>query len=435
MSNVLESAQNATHRIRLMLTREGAIYLVVLVFIAAGALLRNINLLILMTGIMVAPVLIGWRISLAMMKRIRLKRTLPKICFAQQPFEVNWEVKNNLPSLSSWQLVLRDQCTRVIATPTAQRPEMVRLLFPVIRPGESVFQTYKACVDSRGEYEFGPVVLRSRFPFGLLQAIVELPAKETIFVAPALGNLTTSWDRRLLSKASGSSAVKRKRGLVDDEFFALRSWRSGDSLKQIHWRTTAKYAHPMVKQFDTRTDKDFVLILDLFTPETVATGGMHHERIERMLSFGSTLFSRIQGHVFGQMSIAVCGSETTTLSDNVYSRIAFDVFKSLAVAAGSSNPQTLKAMLEVGKRASEGTPIYVFSSRPFSEPLLDALTQAERVRYRSLEQWIRWVEVSSLEFHEIFQPIDTPANADFKRSGDLAAGDSNEPAARQRGAK
>ncbi len=434
MSKVLESTQLASNRIRIMLTREGAIYLVVLMFIAAGALLRNINLLILMTGIMVAPMLIGWRISLAMLKRLRLKRTLPKICFAQQPFEVNWEAKNERPTLSTWQLVLRDQCTRVISTPSAQRPEMVRIQFPVIRPSESVFQTYKACVDTRGEYEFGPVVIRTRFPFGLLQAVLEVSAKETVFVAPALGNLTTSWDRRLLSKASGTSAVKRKRGLVDDEFFALRSWRSGDSLKQIHWRTTAKYAHPMVKQFDTRTDKDFVLILDLFSPDLLTTTGLHHERIERMLSFGSTLFSRIQGHVFGQMSIAVCGAETPILSDNVYSRIAFEVFKSLATASGSSNPQTLKAMLEVGNRASQGTPIYVFSSRPFADSLLDCLTSAERVRYRSLEQWIRWVEVSSAEFREIFQPLDSPANADFKRSRDVIEQVSNEPTGANRGA-
>ncbi|MFM7738649.1 MAG: hypothetical protein ACKO9H_04535, partial [Planctomycetota bacterium] len=56
----------AEPKLKVWLTREGWIFLVILLFVSAGSLLRNINLLMLMTGIMIAPLFLSWRGSLMM---------------------------------------------------------------------------------------------------------------------------------------------------------------------------------------------------------------------------------------------------------------------------------------------------------------------------------------------------------------------------------
>jgi hypothetical protein len=394
-----------------MMTREGWIYLVILLFITSGGLLRNINLLILLNGLMVAPLLIGWRLCVTMVTRLQAKRSVMAIGFANQPVEVNWEIKNDRTSLASWQLVLQDQCQFVGEGTSWKRPEIVRVLFPVIRPKESVYQHYRVIFDRRGVYRFGPATVMTRFPFGLMQVSLNVSEPASVFVAPPVGKLIASWDRRLLSRATGSSSVKRKRGLQDEEFFALRTWRSGDSRKQVHWRTTAKYNQPMVRQFDTQTDKDFVLILDLFDsslPEIRNGRGNNGKDnmdapIETVLEFASTVFANLQGKVYGQISVAVCGTEGEVHSDHVYRRIAVDVLRSFATATSSPRPTTLEAIVEIGKQASEGTPVYVISTREKPLQEIAGLPDDARLRLAAIDPWLKWLSIDSPEFQAIFR--------------------------------
>ena len=48
-------------RRRAWLSREGWYYLGVLAFIVGGAVLKNVNLLVVLAGMMIAPLLINWR--------------------------------------------------------------------------------------------------------------------------------------------------------------------------------------------------------------------------------------------------------------------------------------------------------------------------------------------------------------------------------------
>lgn len=408
-------------RVQIFLTREGGIYLIVWLFVTSGALLRNINMLVLMAAIMIAPLLIGWRLNLAMLRKLRANRRVQKIAFAQEAFDVNWELHNDRAKLATWQLVIQDQGRRIFDDELKSRHQVVQLLFRLIRPQETRYQSYRANISQRGEYRFGPAKLTTRFPFGLMKATLEVETQDIVYVAPKLGALSASWDRRLLSYAAGDNSIKRKRALVDDEFFALRTWRSGDSIKQIHWRSTAKFGVPMVKQFDTRTDKDVVLILDLYEELTthLAESGQDQSAIELLLSFGATLFSRLENHVSGLITVAICGSDNCVHSDQNYSNIAFEVFRDLALAREGRHPLTVKTVLDIGRRASEGTPIYVFSTRPFTDALLEQLEPEELIRYRSLQNMVRWIEYSSDEFQEMFNLV-PPDHRELNAVGKLS---------------
>lgn len=398
-----DSQYATTERIRLALTNEGWIYLIILLFVASGGLLRNINLLILLNGLMAAPLLVGWRLCVIMLRNLKLRRSVPKMAFAQRPVDIIWEIKNERRSMASWQVVVNDNCQPIEKRFGWQRPLPIRILFPLIRPNETVFQQYRILFEKRGQYQLTNPVISTNFPFGIINTSCKLDETALIHVAPPVGKLIASWDRRLLSRATGFASMKRKRDMQDEEFFALRTWRSGDSLKQIHWRTTAKYSTPMVKQNDTRTDKDFVLTLDLFESESNERSSSSSNDLELVLEFASTVFLELQNSLHGQISVAICGSEGELLSDHIYSRVAPDVFRSLAMARGSANPPTLEAIAELGKQASQGTPIYVISTREFPIQLLGQLPEDARARFRIVEPWLRWLPVGSPEFKDIFK--------------------------------
>ena len=66
---------------RTVICREGWYYLVVLGFVVGGALMRQINLLLIIAGMMAGPLLYNWREVIASLKGLHVRRKLPEgIC-------------------------------------------------------------------------------------------------------------------------------------------------------------------------------------------------------------------------------------------------------------------------------------------------------------------------------------------------------------------
>ena len=79
---------------RVTLTAEGFAYLTVASFLTIGSVLRNVNLLILMTGIMLAPLFINWRLAVHRVRSLRGRRKLPSRIHANQMVSVQWTCEN-----------------------------------------------------------------------------------------------------------------------------------------------------------------------------------------------------------------------------------------------------------------------------------------------------------------------------------------------------
>lgn len=396
---------------KVWLTREGWIFLVILLFESAGSLLRNINLLMLMTGIMIAPLFLSWRGALLMLRQLSARRSLPRQLFAGQTVNATWKVTNGREVIPTWSLVVEDQW-RTAETP-AKEANRIRAVLPRINPGETSYGSYQIHFPERGRFLAGPAKLTSRFPLGLVSARLDFPEEQTILVAPALGRLTASWDRRLMSHASGSEAIKRRLGSQDEEFFGLRQYRSGDSQRHIHWRATARSGQLMVKQFDSRSDRDFALLLDLWLP----AGDDSRERLlaEQGLSFAATVMLGLSAVVRGKAAIAICGRETVMHCDVNSPQFLEQVWDELAVAQPAAESELVSALEQVSQEIAGGTPFYVVSTRARPLQLLELGSDSSHAaRLGAIEPWIRWLEVDSEEFVELFvlpeslSPADSP---------------------------
>lgn len=421
LSLIESESSKAPPRPSLRLLPEGWVFIVILVFVAVGAVLRNVNLLIILAGMMIAPLLLNWRVGVHMLRQMDFRRLVPQHIHVGHLVSIQWKATNLRTSLAAWNVTIEDEISMLEIPDNATRISDVKSVnlitaqaaFAQIDVGQTEFVSYRVLFNQRGVYRVGSAVASTGFPFGLIGSQKVIPEVKTFFVAPRLGELSPTWDQRLRSTAIGSEALQRRRGIDEDEFYALRRWRSGDSKRHIHWRSTAKLGRPMVKEHDQRTNRDFAIVLDLFgKSQELGPDGIDedsHWRCETVLSFAATVFAHLGTAVQGQIGLGVCGKQCEVISDRNNHELLKRFMRSLSVARASSQDSIVSlanTIIQLAASVSSGTPIYVASSRP--NPFADQVGfEIEDVQLN--RQWkmvasnINWLTVGSDQFDRMFK--------------------------------
>jgi len=436
----------------LKLTPEGWVYLIVLGFISVGAVLRNVNLLIFMAGMMYAPLLLNWRLGVGRLQSLTASRFIPMRIHANDSTMIQWTCQNRHKSYPAWNVVVNDSISAVkksddpgsSSDPLALADDMrapegwfsrwfgeitlrltqksgrdnrfnAKLGFIRVNSGKSEVESYRVFFSRRGEYVVGPATISTTFPFGLIVSRLYVPKKETLFVAPEIGHLHPTWEKRVESITTGADAFKRRRSIQEDEFYALRPWRSGDSKKNIHWRTTARMGQPMVREHDQPNNRDFALVNDLYCPQGDQRSA---EFCERALSFTATAILKMGSSVEGQIAVGIAGQQNELCHSRSRHSIVPHLMVELAQAQPSDQPDIIDAIFGVSQCVSRSTPIYVISSRErpqILEPDFDVqqlsqlsgqdVVSAKRLgrRLGQIVPLIRWIAVDSPEFETLFR--------------------------------
>jgi uncharacterized protein (DUF58 family) len=112
----------------------------------------------------------------------------------------------------------------------------------------------------RGRYVFDNVHLELADPFGLERAIVPLPAPGALLVYPRLVQL------RSLFSESGSASHDGRRLLLRRhtgfELHGVREYEQGESLRRVHWPSTARRGQLMVKELEDSPRDEIAVVLD-----------------------------------------------------------------------------------------------------------------------------------------------------------------------------
>lgn len=462
------------------LTFEGWVYLVFLAFITIASILRNVNLLVLMAGLMYAPLILQWRTSNQLLRKLKASRIVPQRIHAGTPVKMTWTVDNESDQATAWNILVADRIVRDDSTDlpvsATQRvppsgPSTIRAneeLLPFlwrnlvrfwswvsdtdqwrgddgvlmaidrVEAGQSRTGAWQVNFPVRGRYDIGPARLSSTSTLGLHACRLHLKRVSRCYVAPALGTLNEGWARRLKSMSPGNGTGMRRRGMDQEDFYALRQWRSGDSRKHIHWRTTARYGLPIVRQFDQNDDQDVAIVLDLYCPPV---DRVHDEKeiakflhdAEIALSFATTVLSRAKIDVRGRITLGICGQKKHFFPGRQADFLA-STMQALSVAQPSSRPPTIETLLDSANVVSPGTPIIVVSTRPEPDLMMLATTNHglnQRVkevshdivarRLQRIKSAVNWLTVDSETFQDLFsceqrQPVvvdnlQSPSNA------------------------
>lgn len=312
-------------RIFTMVTLQGAIYFVLLGLLLIGALVRQINLLVALYGMLAGPMILSWGLSRGALTKLRIRRRLPRSAPAGDSFVVTLDVTNDRPRLSSWALAIQDRVQRIGGASSTWRP---MLFFPYIPAGQSRSESYRGQLMQRGRYRFGSMQLTTRFPFGLLKSYTTTALDGEMLVTPRLGRLSRLWQARLAEALEAGDHGSLGNQSREGEFFGLREWRSNDGRRAIHWRSSARRQTLIVRQFEQHRTHDVTVVLDLWQPPHAE----QHDRdqVELAVSFFATLVAElsqrngttIRCFVRGTERFQLAGLATPVLSGTLNDQLA-----------------------------------------------------------------------------------------------------------------
>jgi uncharacterized protein (DUF58 family) len=113
---------------------------------------------------------------------------------------------------------------------------------------------------ARGRYAFEDVRAYLSDPFGLQRVVVTLPSAGALLVYPRLVRL-----ERLFS--DGAAGIRDGRRLLlhrpaGFELHSVREYVQGESLRTVHWRSTARRGELMVKELEDTPRDEIAVLLD-----------------------------------------------------------------------------------------------------------------------------------------------------------------------------
>lgn len=397
-------------RQRTMITREGAYFALVVLFILGGAALRQVNLLVTFAGLLVAPAVFHWRLVAITLRRLRMKRTFKPIVHAGETTTVRVELTNEASYLTTWAVSIEDS---VIAVSDATVGKAYSFAPRIPARGVATAE-YQVTLPHRGQFAFGPMQLSTRFPLGLFCSWLRFYHSDEILALPRLGELKQGWYELFESKRMGREFYSGRRSGNDGDFFALREWRTGDSRRWIHWRSTARLNFPVVRQLEQPQRREAGLIIDLWAPSDPS----EEDRgwTEYSISFAATVIESLVASEGRHVHVVVCSHEDRHWSGDISSRAVQSMLQALAVAEPAESTDVALRVAELNAAMRSQAKLVVLSTRDVRHFDLDP----------SLERRTHWINVRDPETADLFElpPLDAtllPPNAAETTANENAA--------------
>jgi len=127
--------------------------------------------------------------------------------------------------------------------------------------------------SQRGVFIFGPTRIRSGDLFGFFRREIKIDKLDYLLVYPRLVPL----EKLGIPSRQLFGDIRLKRHLFQDPVLTagVRDYVSGDSLKRIHWKSTARIGKLQTKVYEPTTTVDISLFLDVRTLQAPLWGSIH----------------------------------------------------------------------------------------------------------------------------------------------------------------
>ena len=132
---------------------------------------------------------------------------------------------------------------------------------PRIKAKSSLDVAVEVRAPRRGEYPGGEVELVSGAPFGIARVRKRVNVASGLLVHPRWIPLATFPLLEAASTPNEPIHERARRGAGMD-FYGLRDYRSGDSLRHIHWRSTAKGGRLLTREYEEQLASRLTVLID-----------------------------------------------------------------------------------------------------------------------------------------------------------------------------
>ena len=387
------------------ITREGWQYLLIFALVFGGALVNDVNLLLILGSMLAGPLLLSRHLALFTLRGLVVERRLPRAVCAGDLLVVHLAIANTRRRIGSWILVLEEPIRRLTGRREAKRNGALSeasVLFPYVPARQTCKGDYRGRLTQRGRYQLGPLRLSTCFPFGLFRYSMTCGEPIALTVLPRLGRLTRSWNALRHESFAGHERRELRPG-IDGDFYGLRPWQRGDSRRWIHWRTSARAGGVMVRQFEQPHSRDAAIVLDLWQP--AAADMSHVENIELAVSFAATLAAELCRKGNSDVFLVAADPEPRVTGGPGSAALLQDLMERLALVDAQSRDRVPELLQLAAGQIEAGTEIVLVSTRPVD------LSQAEyagklpsEVARRVSARSLRMIDTSSASLANFFQP-------------------------------
>lgn len=274
------------YQIDYKLTREGIVYLAVILVLVLAAVNTGNNLLFLVLGCLLAGILISGVLSRAVLTGIELRLELPERLFAEQPVLATIEIRNEKEIWPSLSLRVEGEGKDKRAAEILVQP----VYFPYIARRSSARQKVQLVFPRRGVYRQDAFSIRTKFPFGLFEKGRRVDSPVEVVVYPHIEPAEQTYE--ILPLISGEMAsFYRGRG---HDLHSIRQYQPQDSARFVDWKISAKTGSLKVREYSREDERRLMLVLDpLVGPPRPDLGKLgdaeHSERFERAVSLTASI--------------------------------------------------------------------------------------------------------------------------------------------------
>lgn len=197
----------------------------------------------------------------------------------------------NRSRLRSGALMLEDQLP-------AQLPGRARFVIDGLASRESRVVSYRLPHLPRGRYRAGPLRVRLTDPFHLVDVRRSFSATSDFTIRPVVEPLSTVAPP--LSHDIGDNAGSHSIGTHGADDASTREYRTGDPLRKIHWRSSARVGALMVRQEERPWQGQATIVLDLRENAHADAGpdaGLGDERERSSLEWAVSAAASIGSHL------------------------------------------------------------------------------------------------------------------------------------------
>jgi len=200
-------------------------------------------------------------------------RTTPESAFAGQLSPLTLTVMNQRKHLDAFAVEFED----IVAGPFEKG-----LHVDWLHAGASATREMQTRVVKRGIHHPAHVSFESMFPLGLWKSRIDLKSnlEMTVFPRPIPPKIFENPDLLTLFEADEAESALTH---WDGDFHGLREFQPGDRMNLIHWPTSARSRHLVVKQFDCRMPGRVTLIFHSIRPDAKPQPGGAFESAMELL--------------------------------------------------------------------------------------------------------------------------------------------------------
>jgi uncharacterized protein (DUF58 family) len=141
-----------------------------------------------------------------------------------------------------------------------------------LAPNSTTELTYTIHPNQRGGFPWGDLQVRQLGAWGLGWHNWKIPQSQKVKVYPDLVGLR-SLSIRLTLQSAGSIRKLRQRG-IGTEFAELKDYSTGDDLRLIDWKATARRNRPLVRVLEPEHEQTLIILLDRGRLMTAQVSGL-----------------------------------------------------------------------------------------------------------------------------------------------------------------